>query len=118
VLPDLVITAVETNGNPNTRGVEPICQAGQPITFTVHVKNAGVVDASDSAVVKLAVDGVPKATTTVDRLTVGAEAAPTIGGIVLGAGDHGYVVSVNDGHKIVESDFDNNFFRFYPLLCV
>jgi uncharacterized repeat protein (TIGR01451 family) len=118
VLPDLLITGVATNGIDNTHGVEPICQAGQPITFTVHVKNAGVVDAGDSSVVALAVDGVPKATSTVDRLPVGAEATATIGGIVLDAGFHGYVVSVNDGHKIMESDFDNNSFSFYPILCV
>jgi hypothetical protein len=117
VLPDLVIAAVETNGFPNTHGLEPTCPAGQAVTFTVHVKNAGVIDAAAGAVVSLTVDGVPKATVTLDRLPVGAEAVTTIGGIVLGKGDHSYVVSVNDGRKIMESDFNNNYFSWYPLLC-
>jgi uncharacterized repeat protein (TIGR01451 family) len=117
VLPDFVISGVETNGYPNTRGLEPTFSAGQPITFTIHVKNIGPLATVEPAVVALSVDGVPKATTTVDALAPGAKKTATIGGIVLGAGTHGYVVTVNEGRKIQEADFSNDAFTFYPLLC-
>jgi hypothetical protein len=117
ILPDLTISGVEINGVANTHGVQPTCSVGQPLHFTVHVKNVGVIATTDPAVVSLSVDGTPVATTSVGPLSAGAETSTTMDGIVLGAGTHGYVVTINAAQTIMESDFSNNGFTWYPLVC-
>ena len=109
---------METVGRPDTpRGLVPTCAAGRDTTFTVHVKNAGSAATTDFAVISLTIDGVPRATTTVDPLQAGAEKTATIEGMVLPAGTHTFTVSVNDGQKISESDSSNNQFGNDKLTC-
>jgi hypothetical protein len=60
VLPDLLISGVETNGVNNSRDVQPPCSAGQDMIFTVHVKNVGPIDTTGPYVISLTVDDVPR----------------------------------------------------------
>jgi hypothetical protein len=113
----LVVSGVETLGQKDARGLTPLCSAGQATTFTVHLKNAGAAATSEPAVVSLAIDGVPKATTTADPLAPGAESTVSIGGMVLAGGTHTFTVTVNAGQKIPESDFSNNTFGRDNLSC-
>jgi hypothetical protein len=115
--PDLVISSVETSGQKDARGLTPLCSAGQSTTFTVHVKNVGLLATTDAAVVSLSIDGVPQATATVDALPTGAEKTAVIGAIVLAAGTHTFTVTVNEGQKIPEGDFSNNTFTQNKLTC-
>ena len=63
----------------------------------VHVKNAGTAATTDTAVVSLSIDGVRRATTTVDPIAAGSETIAAIEGMVLSSGTYVDSVTVNDG---------------------
>jgi subtilase family serine protease len=88
------------------------------MTFTAHVKNIGAAGSEDTVVVSLSVDGVARATTTIAPLAAAAETTATLSGGGLGSGSHTFSVTVNEGHKIVESDFSNNTFGRDNLICL
>ena len=110
-VPDLVIAAVDVASS------QPAPRCGL-MSFTAHVKNTGAAASEDSVVVSLSVDGVPRATTTVGPLAAGAETTATLSGGGLGSGTHVFSVTVNEGRKIVESDFSNNSFGRDNLVCL
>jgi hypothetical protein len=58
------------------------------------------------------------ATTTIAPLSAAAETTAALSGGGLGSGSHVFSVTVNEGHKIVESDFSNNTFGRDNLVCL